>query len=330
MGTLLAVDLGGTKCAAGLFELNGDTYEPLLREVYSSADYSSIDDIIGLFLKKITHQPDFACLGVAGIVQDGGASMTNLSWKMNEISLAKEFSFKGVRLINDLTALCAAIPIVSSDDLYAIQEGVAASHGTIGVVAPGTGLGEGYLFEDDTVFYPQGSEGGHANFSPVNETQIELLRWLQKKHKVVSVEMVCAGPAIANLYEFLKLQGEKETDSIKEALLGVNDKTPVIVTNALGGSPCPLCVKTVEMFLALLGSEAGNLALKLYTTRGLYIGGGILPRLVGKFPFSSFLHAFQQMGAMEDLVKRIPVKLIVKKDIVLHGAARYGRKVFVG
>ncbi len=329
MSILLAIDLGGTKCAIGLFELNSNDFEPLAQAVYSSGSFTNIDEIIRVFLGKTDRKPDFACLGVAGVVRGGKARMTNLPWKMDETALAEKFSLKSVRLINDLTAFCSAIPVVGSEALLVLQEGVPERGEMIGVIAPGTGLGEGYLLENDVLFCPRGSEGGHANFSPVTEEQIELLRWLQKNNRVVSTEMVCAGPAISTLYDFLKAQGGKESDRMKRELEQVADRTPVIVQNALTNPPCHLCVKTMELFLSLLGTEAGNLALKLYSTQGLFIGGGIIPRLVGKFPFTSFLHAFRQMGEMRELIERIPVKVVLKRETVLHGAVRYGRKIFL-
>ncbi len=329
MDLLLAIDLGGTKCAVGLYELQGDDFTPLSREVYPSGAYGNVDEIITLFLGKTDLQPEYACLGVAGVVGERNARMTNLSWTMDAVSLAEAFSLKGVKLINDLTALCAAVPKVDSEELFVLQEGVPEAKGAIAVLAPGTGLGEGYLLEDEALFFPQGSEGGHVNFSPVDDEQIALLQWLRKRHEVVSSEMVCSGPALSILYEFLKIRGVEEMESVKTELSQVADKTPVIVRSALSQSPCPLCVKTVELFLSLLGTEAGNLALKLYATKGLYLGGGILPRIVGKFPFTTFLDGFCRKGAMGKLVERIPVKVIMERDAVLHGAVRYGRKTFV-
>jgi glucokinase len=328
MATLLAIDIGGTKCAVGLFELNAKGFKPHLRNSYRCSDFGNIEDIITLFFAGARHQPDFACIGVAGVVGEKTARMTNLSWQMDVSSLKEKFSFTDVRLINDMTALCAAVPGLRAEDLYVLQEGVPESSGVIGVIAPGTGLGEGFLCEGDRLFLPQGSEGGHARFSPVNDDQIALLRWLRKTHDIVSAEMVCAGPAIPTLYKFLQMRGEQETNSVKRELIDATDNTAVIVNNAFGHSACPLCVKTVDLFLSILGTETGNLALKLYATKGIYIGGGIMPRLVGKFPLTSFLNAFRQMGTMQKIIGAIPVKLIMKEDIVLQGVVRYGRKVF--
>ncbi len=326
---LLAIDLGGTKCALGVFDLHGEDSTPFFQDEYRCANYKNLDEILSLFLAKTDTLPAYTCVGVAGIVDGDNARMTNLDWQLNTNKLAGNFSLHRVKLINDLTALCAGIAGLHSPDLFVLQEGVKKNDGVIAVIAPGTGLGEGYLLENETIFFPQGSEGGHTNFSPVNEEQMALLQWMQRRHKVVSSEMVCAGPALTTLYNYLRYRGEKESEQVKKELLMVEDKTPVIVKNGLADPPCPLCVKTLELFLSILGSESGNLALKLYATKGVYIGGGILPRLVGRISFSSFRRHFNEKGEMRGLVEKIPVKVVMKKDAVLQGVASFGRRFFL-
>ncbi len=328
MDHLLAIDLGGTKCALGLFELRARKYTPVAREVHPSGRFQNIEEIVSLFLKKTEQQPVYACIGVAGVVEGKVARMTNLTWKLNADDIANSFGFQGVTLINDLTALCSAISHLDGAKHFVLQEGISEKGGTIGVLAPGTGLGEGYLLEDETCFLPKGSEGGHTNFSPVNDEQVALLQWLRQRYEVVSNEMVCAGPALFTIYTFLRSQGMVESSKVRDEIIQVSDKTPTIINNALGQQPCPLCATTVELFLSILGSEAGNLALKVYATRGIYLGGGILPRLVGKFSFTSFMDHFNQKGEMRKLVEKIPVKVIMEKDAVLHGVVRYGRRIF--
>jgi glucokinase len=273
--------------------------------------------------------PEFACLGVAGIVAEKKARITNLPWLLDEEVLAARFSLSGVRLINDMTALSASLSSLGADDLLQIQDAARDKDGTKAVIAPGTGLGEGYLIETETLFLPRGSEGGHSDFAPVNDEQLELLQWLGRRSWPVSYEMLCSGLGIPTLYDFCREQSFfAETKMIREQLDGVRDRTPVIVNGAISREPCPLCQKTVELFLSILGSEAGNLALKLYALGGLYIGGGIMPRLVGKFPFTSFLEAFGRKEKMEHLMARIPINLIRRPDAVLCGAAVFGRRYF--
>jgi glucokinase len=332
MKTLLAVDVGGTKTELALFDLHGPSYTPpMQRAVVPCAGHAGIEDIIAAFLRDAGTRPEFACLGVAGVIKEGVAKITNRPWLISEEELAREFSLAGVKLINDMTALCAVISTLDATDLLQLQEGKMQQDGTKAVIAPGTGLGEGYLIETESAFLPRGSEGGHTDFAPVTDEQLELLQWLRLRMQPVSYEMLCSGLGIPTLYDFLREQGSiTETASIKAQLSVAADRTPVILNGAIeGATPCPLCWKTIELFLSILGSEAGNLALKLYATGGLYIGGGIPPRLTGKTSFAPFMQAFRHKAKMEDLLAEIPVNLILKRDAVLCGAAHFGRRFFL-
>jgi glucokinase len=329
MKTLLAADIGGTKSELALFDLYGETFEPMARAIYPCDSSDGIEEILLSFLSQAEVWPDFACLDVAGVVAGGEAKMTNRSWRMNEEAMAKAISVAGVKLINDMTALCAVIPALDTTDVLLLQEGLEQKNGTKAVIAPGTGLGQGYLIEDETLFLPRGSEGGHADFAPADDEQLELLQWFWPKKQPVSFEMFCSGLGIPTLYDFCRQRhGMVEKETIRQRLGSEGDPTKVIVEGATAESPCPVCQKTMELFLSILGSEAGNLALKLYATGGLYLGGGILPRLVGKISFLGCVEAFRKKAKMEELMARIPVKLIRKRDAVLCGAARYGRKFF--
>jgi len=327
--TLLAVDVGGTKTELALFDLQGKGREPLQRAVSPCAGHEGVEEIIRAFLDDTRFRPDFACLGVAGIIRDGAARLTNLPWLIEEETLAREFSLAGVRIINDMTALCAALSNLEGADLLTLQAGRMEKGGTRAVIAPGTGLGEGSLIADGSTFQPRGSEGGHADFAPADDEQIALLQWLRTKTRPVSCEMLCSGLGIPALYDFCRQSGPiPETAAIREELRKAADRTPIILAGAIAASPCPLCSRTMELFLSILGSEAGNLALKLYATGGLYIGGGIPPRLSGHIPFTGFLEAFRRKANMEELLANIPVHLIVKRDAVLLGAAAYGSQIF--
>jgi len=331
MKTLLAVDVGGTKTELALLDLRGQSLEPGYRSVFSSAEYTGLEEILKKFLADSGARSDFACIGAAGVVAEGKARITNLSWALDEQILAKKFAFSKVKLINDMTALSAVLSSLKSDDLQTLQQGQEQMEGAKAVIAPGTGLGEGYLLETDTVFLPTGSEGGHADFAPVNDEQMGLLKWLCRNSSPVSYEMLCSGMGIPALYTFCKDKGDiSETESVKAQLADVQDRTPVIVNAAISSTPCPLCRRTLDLFLSILGSEAGNLALKLYAIGGLYIGGGLMPRLAGKISFAHFLEAFGRKEKMEHLMARIPVRLIMKHDAVLCGAAVFGRRYFLG
>ncbi len=329
MKTLLAADIGGTKCDVAVFSLAGDEYQPLASFRYPSREHAGIEEILALFLKETGHRPDFACLGVAGVTGRDVATVTNLPWNIDSRHLAEAFGFSQVALLNDMTAVCASIAILEDRDWLELQSGDGEGGEMVAVIAPGTGLGEGLLFRSAEIFFPRGSEGGHADFAPVSEEQEELLRWMLRRGGPVSYEDLIAGPGIPYLYDFLCQTGRcGETAAVRTALSDAADRTPVIVEAALGERPCPLCRRTVELFLDILGSEAGNLALKLYAKGGLYIGGGIVPRLVGHFPFSGFLANFRRKGKMEKLMASFPVRLITCRNAALLGVARYGRSAF--
>jgi glucokinase len=326
MTTYLAADIGGTKCELAVFAMADPGYRPLAAGRYRSRDFAGIEEIIALFQEDSGYRPDLACLGVAGVIEKETAHVTNLPWNVDAGRLIRTFGFRRVVLLNDLTALCASIALLEGDDLIELQRGEERPGEMIAVIAPGTGLGEGMLLQSEQVFFPRGCEGGHTDFAPVNEEQVELLSWMMGKSRPVSYEDLIAGPGIALLYDFLRDSGKvAESAALKLLLETAEDRTPVIVDGALAPAPCPLCRRAVYLFLAILGSEAGNLALKLYARGGLYIGGGIMPRLADKIPFDGFIENFLRKGKMEKLMATIPVRLITRKNAALLGAARYGR-----
>ncbi len=328
--TLLAVDVGGTKCELALFACEKHHFQPIVRHRYQSADYERLEDVITDFFVETDASPAYASMGIAGVVSDGVASVTNLPWVIKDDVLRHQFSLKGVGLINDLTAVCASISLLKGDELLEIQHGEVQPGQLIGVVAPGTGLGEGVLVQGKDFFFPRGSEGGHTDFGPVGEEQAELLRWMLNRRERVSYESLIAGPGIPNLYDFFhEYIGVSELPHVSQLLQVASDRTPIIFDNAFGEKSSPLCRRVVDLFLEILGAEAGNLALKLYARGGVFIGGGIVPRIAEKVSFDGFRSSFQAKGKMEKLMKTIPVKLIRKKDAALIGAARYGIELFV-
>jgi len=326
--TLLAVDIGGTKSELAIFDFAAHGRMPLARKRYASGDFSNLSEVISSFLNSVDDAPLYASIGVAGIVDGSMAQLTNLPWRIDCNALQRQFSFKKVILVNDLTALCSAISLLRSVDLLELKQGTADEDEMKGIIAPGTGLGQGFLLETADRFFARGSEGGHVDFGPVDEEQTALLSWMQKKKQPVSYEMLISGSGIPNLYDFCKAYTDiQPSPHIIEEMAGESDRTPVIIGGATGANSCPLCRKTVDLFLSILGSEAGNLALKLYAKGGIYIGGGIVPRLVGKVSFSGFVSSFLNKGLMTDVVKDIPVHLILKRDAALLGAARIGQQL---
>lgn len=324
--TLLAADIGGTKSELAIFPLQGAENRALVQRRYLNADYKAVEEIVARFLADCDCLPQHAAIAVAGVVADGRAGMTNLPWVVDSRRLEKRFGLQRVLLINDLTAVAGSIPLLGPDDLLEIQAGKAVYGEIRAVIAPGTGLGEGMLLATGDRLFARGSEGGHTDFAPVDEEQQALLAWMRKKSTPVSYEMLIAGPGLASLYDFCKeYHNISESPEITLAMARVKDKIPVIVDGAAGGRNCPLCRYVIELFLRILGSEAGNLALKLYARGGMYLGGGILPRLAGKVSFTGFLQAFNSKGLMAELMAEIPVSLILRADAALIGAASIGR-----
>lgn len=324
--TLLAADIGGTKSELAIFPLDAASGGVLLQRRYKNAAFSGVEEIIDRFLAECGCPPRFASLAVAGVVAADRARLTNLPWLIDALRLERRFGLQKALLINDLTAVAGAIAGLGAADLLEVQKGRAQQGEIRGIVAPGTGLGEGFLIETDGRLYARGSEGGHSDFAPVNDEQQELLSWMRRRKSPVSYEMLISGPGIANLYEFCRdYHRIPESKPIALAMAGAADRVPVIVEGAVGESKCLLCRQAVELFLAILGGETGNLALKLYARGGMFLGGGILPRLAGKVSFAGFVAAFNSKGVMADLMAEIPVHLILRRDAALLGAAFLGR-----
>ncbi len=328
MTTLLAADVGGTKSDLAILDLSqAAESSPLHRKRYRNKYFQNLDEILDDFLKGI-ETPDFACLAVAAVISNGTADLTNLDWSVSEEKIQHNFGFKNVTLINDLTAICSALPHLSEQELLTIQPGTAQGNGVRSVIAPGTGLGEGFLIEHDSIYFSQGSEGGHCDFAPVTHEQANLLTYMQKKHSAVSYELLCSGIGIPNIFEYLLSTDISRDHEGIDFIIESDDKTPPIIDGALKIFPCPLCQKTLDLFLEILGAEAGNLALKTFPQSGLFISGGILPRIVDQISFDGFLRYFMQKEKMEQLMQSFPIHLILKSDTALLGTVAYGQHIF--
>jgi glucokinase len=326
LATLFAADIGGTKSELAIFQESDGDFRLLVQKRYANAGFSGVEEIISSFLSEFQYQPQVACVAVAGVVAGNRVKLTNLPWLIDSRALEMRFGFHRVKLINDLTAIATALSHLGPDDLAEIQTGTRDGGEMCGVIAPGTGLGEGWLLESQGRVFARGSEGGHCDFAPVDDEQMALLAWMHKRQKPVSYETLIAGPGLAHLYQFCRhYHGISESPAIVEAMNLAEDRIPVILDGAIRENSCPLCRRTIELFLTILGSETGNLALKLYARGGMYLGGGILPRLFGKVAFDGFLRSFCAKGPMTKLMQTIPVQIILKTDAALLGAAHSGR-----
>jgi glucokinase len=323
--TLLAGDIGGTKTTLGVFSSRSGPRDPLAEATFASVDYASLEVLASEFLGQVGLAVTEASFGVAGAVIGGRADVTNLPWIVDERALAETLGLRSVRLLNDLDAIAHAVPILDESDLRTLHRGQPAHHGPIAVVAPGTGLGEGFLTWDGTRYQAHASEGGHADFAPRDELQIGLLQYLLKDHGRVSYERVCSGLGLPNIYRYLKEAGyAEEPPWLRQQLAAAEDATPIITKAALDKTkPCRLCVATLETFVSILGAEAGNLALKVVATGGVYLGGGIPPRILPILDKGHFLDAFRAKGRLSDLMAPIPVHVILNPQAALLGAAQH-------
>ncbi|MHB9032450.1 MAG: glucokinase [Anaerolineae bacterium] len=320
---LLVADVGGTKTALAVVDPAGDIHTPLAELLVQSADFESIEALVAHAVAAMGQPIDYLGLGVPGPVVEGCVIGTNLPWVVDKQSLQTFFKFQGVCLLNDLEAISSAVPFLLPDGVAALNDVPAKPGGTIAVVAPGTGLGEGYLTWDGDKYQAHPSEGGHANFGPDSELQFELVSWLWKRHGHVSSERVCSGRGMPNLYEFLKTRKQyHEPERLAKAIAQVEDPTPIIVTEAIRAEGAdPLCKAVLDLFIEIMGAEAGDLALKLLATGGIYLGGGIPPRIVPQLKRGKFMRAFCAKGRVSYVLDAIPVYVILDPRVALLGVA---------
>lgn len=319
---ILAGDIGGTNTRLAVFELTGEltmAYE----EKYPSKAYSGLDEIVAQFLAAHPINIEVASFGIAGPVQDGRCKATNLPWEVDAHRLSKAFKIPSVGLYNDLLANANGLKLLSSKELYCLQEGK-IQVGNQALIAAGTGLGEAGLIWNGKTHAPFACEGGHTDFAPRNELEIELLLFLQKLFGHVSYERLISGPGLYALYQFLaQIKREKESIEVIEAMKK-QDPSTVIVEFGLANKD-HLCRKVLAWFLSLYGSESGNMALKFLAVGGFYIGGGIAPRLWELFRESEFLTSFSDKGRFKELLEMIPIYLVLNDNAALLGAASFAR-----
>jgi glucokinase len=325
---ILAGDIGGTKTNLAYFtEANGVLTQQFARS-YSSKQHASLSAIIRQFIQESPQMIDEAspkageaAFGIAGPVVNGRCEATNLPWVVDARSIASEFGVKTVGLLNDLEATAYGTLRLQEKDKLQLNVGVEQQHGAIGVIAAGTGLGEGGLVWNGASYQTLPSEGGHSDFAPRNELEMSLLRFLLTKYKRVSNERVVSGMGIVNIYQFFRTQvNYAEPQWLAHEMAG--DAAAAISNAALAGKD-EACIKTMELFVSLYGAEAGNLALKLLSTSGMYIGGGIAPKILALLQQANFMDSFTNKGRLSGLVKNIPVYVVLNDKTALLGAAHY-------
>ncbi len=332
--TVLAADIGATKTNLGMYAPESGLRSPIKEATYASPQFREFDLILEDFLAANDNlKIDVACFGVPGPVEGNAASTTNLPWLIEADSLEKRFQIGKVILVNDLAATVMGIPHLNSEELFCIQKGKCNDKGNIAVIAPGTGLGEAFLVTSPQGSrIAQGSEGGHADFAPMDRIQQELLSHLQERIGHVSYENVCSGRGMPNIYDFLLEKGyASEPEWLKERLDGCEDPVPEIVRAAIAhGAECEICDRCIRLFVAILGAEAGNLAIRTMATGGIYIGGGIVPRIVNILDSHHFLKFFLNKGRVSKLLANIPVHVILNPKAALMGAAAHAISAISG
>jgi glucokinase len=320
---LLAGDIGGTKTALAIIDRRLGARFFVEKAVFPSSSYASLAEMVAEFLKGKEYRLARASVGVAGPVIDGRALVTNLPWVIDSQEMGRQLGIP-FRLLNDLEAIAHAVPSLAAGDVETLNPGLSEGRGALAVIAPGTGLGEAFLMWDGKRYHPFPSEGGHAGFGPEDALQIDLLAYLQKRFGHVSWERVCSGIGLPNLYDFLRDSGRcPEPDWLKAQLAVAADPAPIIGLAAEQGK-AEIAVATMDLFAAILASEAGNLALKVLATGGVYLGGGIPPRILPVLKKDFFLKTFQDKGRFSRMLAGIPVHVILNPEAALIGAASHG------
>lgn len=317
---ILAGDIGGTKTLIGLFAPDADRPQPVDVQSFPTTEYAGLPDIIEAFFAIRPARPHVAvaAFGVAGPVIDQTAQMTNVEWRVDSAELVARFQFPHVRLLNDLEAMAYAVPVLDGDELTPLQAGARQRDGNIGLVAAGTGLGGALLHRVGSRYIPVASEIGHSDFAARTDRELELVRFLRARHGRCEIEHVLCGPGLVNLAEFTHQRNS--CDAITHV-----DAAAEVSKSALDRS-CPCCVEALDMFVDAYGAVAGNLALIGVTTGGVYIGGGIAPRILPALQTGRLIAAFRDKPPMDDLLDRMPVHVILNSDAGLIGAAVYANE----
>lgn len=321
---ILAGDVGGTKVRLALFEERGGI-TCIDEEKFASRDFPNLSALLMQFLShEHRKQITVACLGIAGPIKNGTCKATNLPWEISSKVIQQELGISKVNLINDLEANAWGLRCLSPDEFFTVNVGEEEA-GSRALISPGTGLGEAGLYWDGMTHRPFACEGGHCDFGPTSEEEIDLLQFLRVKYAHVSYERLLSGSGLYQIYRFLiDTNREKEDPSIA-ALMQQNEPQRIITEKGIS-KQCPVCVRTCRIFVKLLGSEAGNLALKFLALGGIFIGGGIVPHLVPFIEEGDFMKDFVNKGRLSAVLSKIPVKVVLNEKTALLGAARFAQE----
>ncbi len=319
---ILAGDIGGTNTRLGLFERAGARAAPTETRTYSSTEHESLAAIVAQFTAAHRHKVEAACFAIAGPVKDGKVATTNLAWVVDSERLAQLLKLRKVELINDLEAIGHGLEQLAPEDLATLNSGAGGGKGNRAIIAAGTGLGQAGCYWDGRAHHPFACEGGHVDFAPRNELEVELLRYLLKKFERVSYERILSGSGLVELYRFLHDTSRGEEDpALTEVLLQQAHPAPIV--RAALDARSERCSLGLDLFVSLYGAEAGNLGLKLMARGGIFLGGGIAPRILERLRRPAFMQALTAKGRMRPLLESMPVHVILNDKVGLLGAARY-------
>jgi glucokinase len=319
---ILAGDIGGTHARLAFFDVSNGGFRLVSAAVFPSREYAGLDQIVSRFVETSNLHPEAACFGVAGPVRDGRVEASNLPWVIESKRLASELKLDHVTLINDLEANAWGISLLETKDVVPLNHVKGTPVGNQAVISAGTGLGEAGMYWDGTQHQIFACEGGHADFAPRNDLEIDLLRYLSARYEHVSCERIVSGPGLVNVFQFLRDTGRGTEPQWLKDQISQGDPAAAISRAALDGS-CGLCVQALDLFVSAYAAEAGNLALKFMAMGGVYLGGGIAPKILGKLSGPLFMNAFTGKGRMQALLEAIPVMVITNDKAALLGAARY-------
>ena len=315
---ILAGDLGGTKTLLGLFERAQRRPRPLIARGYPTQEFDSFTAILDVFARDVGESLaiEAAAIGVAGPIVDQHARLTNIQWDVSATQIGNHLQVRRVALLNDLEAMATSVALLEGDEVLVLQRGEPNTHGNAAVIAAGTGLGQAYLHRVNGRLLPVPSEGGHADFAPRTDREFELARMLRDSYGRAEVEQVISGPGLVNIHRLTHVG--RSCPSVDGVALA---ERPAAISEAALSQQCARCREALELFVEAYGAEAGNLGLRGVATAGVYIGGGIAPKILPALQNGRFIQAFRAKAPMADLVAAMPVSVIVKEDAGLLGAA---------
>lgn len=321
-GHVLAADVGGTKTNLSLYQIDDEALQPIKQKSYITKEHSSFQEIIKKFKNLDLPEIDSVCIGVAGPVNKGVVHGTNFPWKIDEKEIRRDLGIRNVAIINDMEANAFGLGALEDSDFEEIRKGSEIAGNAV-IISPGTGLGEAGLFWDGKAYHPFATEGGHSEFSPRNKFDADLWHFLHEKYGLVSWERIISGSGIYDIYQFLvKFRGIKEPAWFKERI-SLEDPAAIISAAALEGN-YPICKETIDLFVRYLATEANQFALKTKATGGIFIGGGIVPKIIKTIDKEIFNQNFIKSDRMEQLLDLMPVKAILNEKTATYGAALYG------